>query len=61
MSRTLDDSLTAGTPAGRAGALLQVENLSAEYVLERGNILAVDQVSFEVAAGEFVGIVGESG
>jgi len=61
VSRTLDDSLTAGTPAGRAGALLQVENLSAEYVLERGNILAVDQVSFDVAAGEFVGIVGESG
>ena len=35
--------------------------MSVEYILERGTIRAVDQVSFDIDAGEFVGIVGESG
>jgi peptide/nickel transport system ATP-binding protein len=29
--------------------------------MERGTVLAVDRVSFDLAAGEFIGIVGESG
>ena len=29
--------------------------------MERGTVLAVDRVSFDLAAGEFLGIVGESG
>src|SRR5215469_13684089 len=61
VSRTLSDSRPTGSSADRAGALLQVDDLSAEYVLERGIIQAVDKVSFEVNAGEFLGIVGESG
>jgi peptide/nickel transport system ATP-binding protein len=32
-----------------------------EYLLEHGTVLAVDQVNFDLAAGEFIGIVGESG
>jgi peptide/nickel transport system ATP-binding protein len=48
-------------PAGPQGAILQVRGLSVEYVLERGTIRAVEDVSFDVDAGEFVGIVGESG
>jgi peptide/nickel transport system ATP-binding protein len=50
----------AGGQAG-TGPVLEVEDLCAEYVSERGSVLAVDQVSFHVDPSEFVGIVGESG
>ena len=46
---------------GFSGNVLEVRDLSVEYLLERGTVLAVDQVSFDLAAGEFIGIVGESG
>lgn len=42
-------------------ALLKVENLSVEFRTENGVFKAVEDVSFEVAEGEPVGIVGESG
>ncbi|MFU8848755.1 MAG: ABC transporter ATP-binding protein [Opitutales bacterium] len=42
-------------------ALLKVENLSVEFTTDSGVIKAVDDVSFEIGAGEPVGIVGESG
>ena len=41
--------------------VLEVSHLSVEYTLDRGVIRAVDDVSFTVARGEFLGIVGESG
>jgi peptide/nickel transport system ATP-binding protein len=41
--------------------VLEVRDLSVEYIMERGTVLAVDEVSFDLAAGEFIGIVGESG
>ncbi len=41
--------------------LLTVENLSVEFTTDSGVVKAVDDISFEVAAGEPVGIVGESG
>ena len=41
--------------------VLEVSGLSVEYVLERGSVRAVDDVSFTVGSGEFLGIVGESG
>jgi peptide/nickel transport system ATP-binding protein len=56
-----DDVLT-GPPAGEtAGTVLQVRDLSVEYAVERGTVLAVDRVSFDLDPGEFIGIVGESG
>lgn len=41
--------------------LLEVTNLTTEFRLRQGSVGAVSDVSFEVAAGECVGIVGESG
>jgi oligopeptide/dipeptide ABC transporter ATP-binding protein len=41
--------------------VLEVSSLSVDYVLDRGDVRAVDDVSFSVNRGEFLGIVGESG
>ena len=42
-------------------ALLEVDGLTIDYLTDTANVRAVEDVSFEVHAGEFVGIVGESG
>ena len=41
--------------------LLEVRDLSVDYLTEAADVRAVDQVSFTVKSGEFLGIVGESG
>jgi peptide/nickel transport system ATP-binding protein len=41
--------------------ILEVSGLSVDYVLATGDVRAVDDVSFTVDRGEFLGIVGESG
>jgi peptide/nickel transport system ATP-binding protein len=43
------------------GVLLEVEGLSVAFRTEDGPVLAVDGVSFEVADGEVLALVGESG
>ena len=42
-------------------ALLEVGGLTIEYATDTTDVRAVEDVSFSVQAGEFVGIVGESG
>ena len=41
--------------------LLEVRKLRIEFPTRRGTLLAVDDVSFEIAPGEVLGVVGESG
>ena len=42
-------------------ALLDVENLTVEFPGRRGTLRALDGVSFGIAPGEVLGVVGESG
>jgi len=41
--------------------LLEVDSLTVEYRARRGNVRAVDNVSFSLKKGEILGVVGESG
>jgi peptide/nickel transport system ATP-binding protein len=44
-----------------AAPLLQVKNIRIEFPTRRGTLVAVDDVSFDIAPGEVLGVVGESG
>jgi peptide/nickel transport system ATP-binding protein len=44
-----------------ATAQLKVENLVTEFVMREGVVRALDEVSFELHAGQIMGLVGESG
>lgn len=42
-------------------SLLQVKNLVVEFPSRHGTLRALDDISFEIAPGEILGVVGESG
>ena len=44
-----------------ATPLLQVKNLRVEFPSRHGTLLALDDISFDIAPGEILGVVGESG
>lgn len=49
-------------PSENSGSpLLQVENMSVRFATRRGTLTAIDDISFSIAAGEILGVVGESG
>ncbi|HSK22960.1 MAG TPA: ABC transporter ATP-binding protein [Egicoccus sp.] len=53
-------TFTAGT-ASTTAPVLEVRDLSVSYGTPRGPLHAVDRVSFDLHAGESLGVVGESG
>ncbi|HJV97142.1 MAG TPA: ABC transporter ATP-binding protein [Albitalea sp.] len=44
-----------------ASPLLEVSHLRVEFPTRHGTLLALDDVSFDIAPGEILGVVGESG
>ncbi len=48
-------------PSGGDDVLLRVDGVTTRFATARGPLLAVDDVSLELRAGETLGIVGESG
>jgi peptide/nickel transport system ATP-binding protein len=62
VSSLLSNGLPTSQPADwNSGAILEVSDLYVDYIMDRGTVRAVRDVSFAVGPGEFVGIVGESG
>ena len=51
----------AHAPLGRGMSLLQVKDLVVEFPHRHGTLRALDGISFEIAPGEILGVVGESG
>jgi peptide/nickel transport system ATP-binding protein len=52
---------TANAAAAPPGPLLEVRNLRVEFPTRRGTLVALNDVSFSIAPGEILGVVGESG
>ena len=48
-------------PAPTGSRCSRSSNLRVEFPTRRGTLVAVDDVSFEIAPGEVLGVVGESG
>jgi len=51
----------AGVALTHGAPLLGVDRLRVEFPTRRGTLVAVDDVSFSIAPGEVLGVVGESG
>jgi peptide/nickel transport system ATP-binding protein len=48
-------------PTDQSEPILEVQDLSVDYLTDRGPVRAVEGVNFTLGPGEFLGVVGESG
>jgi NitT/TauT family transport system ATP-binding protein len=55
------DSAIAVAATGSALPRIEIDNVSLRYFSRQGETQAIDGISLDVAAGEFVGIIGQSG
>ncbi len=53
--------VVAETPIDERDVVLKVENLSVHYATPTGDVIACNDVSFNVHQGELIGLIGESG
>ena len=60
-SATPANGNTPRSPMPSATPLLQVKHLRVEFPTRHGTLLALDDISFDIAPGEILGVVGESG
>ncbi|GAA0998124.1 ABC transporter ATP-binding protein [Acrocarpospora macrocephala] len=58
---TAPSTALAGTPASTRPPVLQIEDLSVEFLTEHGWVTVIDSLSLTIGEGESVGLVGESG
>ena len=54
-------AMSSPSPFSLPPSLLEVRNLRVEFPTRRGTLLALDDISFSIAPGEVLGVVGESG
>src|SRR5207249_9997044 len=59
--RSSAEAAAAAPAQTRAAAVLTVANLAVEFPTRHGILAAVHDVSFDIAHGEVLGVVGESG
>src|SRR6476620_6755441 len=63
MNDTIKDAASVNTVGAivASRALLDVRHLRVEFPTRRGVLTAIDDISFTIAPGEVLGVVGESG
>jgi len=54
-------AMPSSSPFPLPPSLLEVRKLRVEFPTRRGTLLALDDISFSIAPGEVLGVVGESG